>query len=155
VIFGAEGFCKGRCVILVDEQHRTISNIHGVIFRPRDGSMTRGIFLGCFLGYLRNVGIVDAVGAGGSGGSLAIGYFDNVPFPRFPTGLQESIARLYHNPVPPRDSKPTLKSLIEWHQEWNEGLGIWELDREMKQLQATLAEVQEQIIAGRTVKLPF
>jgi len=155
VIFGAEGFCKGRCVILVDEQQRTISNIHGVIFHPQDGSMTRGIFIGCFLGYLRNVGIVDAIGAGGSGGSLAIGYLDQVPFPRFPDDVQEQIARLYHNPVAPPARKLTLANLVAWHREWNDGLGIWELDREMKSLQQSLAAVQEEIIEGRTVKLPF
>jgi len=155
VIFGAEGFCKGRCVILIDEQHRTISNIHGVIFHPNDGSMMRGIFLGCFLGYLRKVGIVDAIGAGGSGGSLAIGYLDKVPFPRFPSGVQETIASLYHNPGEPPKRKLTLESFVAWHREWNEGLGIWELDREMKTLQRTLAEVQELIIEGKTVTIPI
>jgi hypothetical protein len=155
VIFGAEGFCKGRCVILVDEQQRTISNIHGVIFHPRDGSMTRGIFLGCFLGYLRKVGIVDAVGAGGSGGSLAIGYLDQVPIPRFPDDTQRRIARLYHNPVPTPVRKATLGDLVDWRREWNDGLGIWELDCHLKTLQRTLFDVQEEIIEGRTVSVPF
>ena len=154
VIFGAEGFGKGRCVILVDEQHRSISNIHGVIFHPQDGSMTRGIFLGCFLGHLRKVGIVDAIGAGGSGGSLAMGT-RQVPIPRFPPGVQAAIAKLYHHPAAPPAQKQTLATFVAWHKDWNENLGIWELDREMKTLQRTLAEVQEQIIEGRTVKLPF
>jgi hypothetical protein len=44
---------------------------------------------------------------------------------------------------------------VAWHREWNEGLGIWELDRELKALQHTLDGVQEQIIEGRSVKLPF
>jgi type I restriction enzyme S subunit len=155
VIFGAEGFGKGRCVILVDEQHRTISNIHGIIFHPKDGSMTRGIFLGCFLGYLRKVGIVDAIGAGGSGGSLAIGYLDQVPFPRFADDVQERIARLYHSPNPPPARKVTLPTFLAWHREWNHGLGIWELARELKALQHTLADVQKQIIEGHSVQLPF
>lgn len=155
VIFGAEGFCKGRSVILVDEQQRTISNIHGVIFHPRDGSMTSGIFLGCFLGYLRNVGIVDAIGAGGSGGSLAIGYIDQVPFPYFPGDVQERIARLYHNPAPPPGRKASVASFVDWHRDWNQTLGVWELDWEMKALQRTLAEVQDEIIEGKIVKLPF
>lgn len=117
--------------------------------------MTRGIFLGCFLGYLRKIGIVDAVGAGGSGGSLAIGYLDQVPIPRFPDDIQRRIARLYHNAVPPPARKATLIDLVGWHREWNESLGIWELDRELKALQRVLADVQEQIIEGRTVKPPF
>lgn len=155
VIFGAEGFCKGRCVILIDEQQQTISNIHGVIFHPNDGNMTRGIFLGCFLGHLRNVGMVDAIGAGGAGGSLAMGYLDQVPFPQFPDAIQNSIAQLYHNPASCPTQKPTLVNFVTWHRQWNESLGIWELDREMKALQQTLNAVQEQIIEGKNVKIPF
>lgn len=155
VIFGAEGFGKGRSVILVDDQSRTISNIHGVIFHPQDGSMTRGIFLGCFLGYLRKVGIVDAIGAGGSGGSLAIGYLDQVPIPKFPESVQESIAQLYHNPAATVVAGQTLDDFTTWHRERNGTLGICELDCEMKALRNTLAAVQEDIIQGRTVKLPF
>ena len=40
----------------------------------------------------------------------------------------------------------TLATFVAWHREWNDNLGIWELDREMKTLQRTLDEVQEQII---------
>ena len=117
--------------------------------------MTRGIFLGCFLGYLRMVGVVDAIGAGGSGGSLAIGYLDKVPFPKFPDVVLQSIARLYHNPAPAPKQKQTLANFVAWHREWNEQLGIWELDRELKALQRILRDVQEQIIEGHPVDLPW
>jgi len=153
VIFGAEGFCKGRVIILTDEVQQTITNIHGIIFHPTDGNITRGIFLGCFLGYLRSLGMVDAIGAGGSGGSLAIGYFHQVPFPRFPDAAQVKIAELYHNPAPPPSGTVTLDNFVDWHRRWNEQLGIWELDREMKNLQRTLAEVQELIINGKSVDI--
>ena len=155
VIFGAEGFCKGRVVILADTVKRTITNIHGIVFHPKDGNLTRGIFLGCFLGYLRNIGLVDAIGAGGSGGSLAIGYFHLVPFPKFPDNKQRDVARLYHNPVSGPQGAATLSTFVDWHRRWNTGLGIWELDREMKVLQHTLSKVQEQIIEGKTVIVPF
>ena len=117
--------------------------------------MSRGIFLGCFLGYLRKVGIVDAIGAGGSGGSLAIGYLDQVPFPRFPDDIQERIARLYHNSAPPPARKATLATFVAWHREWNNSLGIWELDQELKALQSILTTVLEEIIEARTVKIPL
>jgi len=155
VVFGAEGFCKGRVVILADEMRRTITNIHGVIFHPKDGDIVKGIFLGCFLGYLRDEGIVDAIGAGGSGGSLAIGYFHHVIFPRFPRTVQESIAELYHNPASSPQRPCTLRNFVAWHREWNDQLGIWELDREKKTLQKTLLEVQQQIIDGETVAVPL
>lgn len=155
VIFGAEGFCKGRVVILTEAVEQTITNIHGIVFHPKDGSMTKGIFLGCFLGYLRNIGLVDAIGAGGSGGSLAIGYFHLVPFPRFTDDKQDEIARIYHSPAPQPHGTPTLSTFVDWHRIRNARLGICELDREMKGLQHTLALVQDRIIEGKSVKLPI
>jgi len=155
VIFGAEGFCKGRIVILADAVQQTITNIHGIIFHTRDGNIIKGIYLGCFLGYLRALGLVDAIGAGGSGGSLAIGYFHHVPIPKFSEQKQAEIAHLYHNDAPPPADKPTIDSFVQWHDRWNSELGIWELDREMKVLQRILSEVQEQIIEGKTVTVPI
>lgn len=155
VVFGAEGFHKGRVVILADEIQKTISNIHGIILHPKDGNIVKGIFLGCFLGYLRSIGLVDAIAAGGSGGSLAIGYFHHVPFPKFPDDKQAEIARLYHNDVPPPEDAPTLDTFVDWQRRWNADLGIWELYREMKALLGILASVQEQIIEGKTVEVPI
>jgi hypothetical protein len=153
VVFGAEGFCKGRSIVLADDLEKTITNIHGVIFHHEDSDIIKGIFLGCFLGYLRAIGLVDAIGAGGSGGSLAIGYFQHVQIPYSPDSKQLEIAKLYHNPAhPPKDS-PTLSTFVDWHRRWNVDLGIWELDREMKALQRTLAGVQERIIEGKTVEV--
>ena len=82
-------------------------------------------------------------------------YFDYLPFPRFPEAVRRDIARLYHNPSPEPARKVTLSDFVAWHREWNESLGIWELGGEMKTLERTLAEVQEQIIEGRTVQVPF
>jgi type I restriction enzyme S subunit len=84
IVFGAEGFGKGRTLIVVDDVFRTITNIHGMIFSHQGGNTTLSTFVGCFLGYLRKIGLVDALAAGGSGGSLAINYLSNVPVPLFP-----------------------------------------------------------------------
>jgi hypothetical protein len=155
IIFGAEGFCKGRVVILADEVLKTISNIHGVILHPRDGDINKGIFLGCFLGYLRSAGLVDAIGAGGSGGSLAIGYFEHVPIPIFPDTKWAEIALLYHN-LPQSSKEPlTLGNFLEWHKRWNKDAGIWELDQDMKSLHLMLSHAQEQIIKGDAVEIPI
>lgn len=152
VIFGAEGFCKGRAIILVDEVARTITNIHGIVFHPTDGDIVKGVFLGCFLGYLRAIGLVDAIGAGGSGGSLAIGYFHLVPFPKFPKTMRRRISRLYHNDAAQPPRKPG-EGFLEWHGRWNQQLGVWELDRELKALQVKLGSVQDQIIRGDSVSV--
>ena len=63
--------------------------------------------------------------------------------------------RLYHHDAPPPPVKPTLDNFVDCHRRWNSRLGIWELDRELKTLQRTLSEVQEQIIEGATVNVPM
>ena len=85
-----------------------------------------------------------------------MGYFHHVLFPKFPDEKMAQIAQLYHNPnaAPPADAL-TLETFAQWHNTWNQSLGIWELDREMKALQATLHAVQDQIIRGKTVQVPF
>ena len=92
---------------------------------------------------------------GGSGGHFSPEYFDYIRIPQFLEDKQAEIAQLYHNPAPPPTDVPTLETFVDWHRRWNNNMGIWELDREMKALQSTLAEVQEQIIQGQTVKIPI
>ena len=92
---------------------------------------------------------------GGSGGHFSPDYFDFVLIPKFPEHIRERIVRLYHNPASPPAHKAKLENFVAWHRVWNESLGIWDLDREMKTLQRTLAAVQEKIIEGQTVKIPL
>ena len=65
----------------------------------------------------------------------------------------------FHRPFPKKSWTygvlEASRNLIGPCVKWNEGLGIWELDSELKILQRTLTDVQEQIIEGRTVKLAF
>ena len=99
--------------------------------------------------------LIDLMAVGGSGGHFSPEYFESVRIPKFPDAVKAGIAELYHNNTPPPAGPVTLASFVSWHDRWNEGLGIWELDREMKSLQRTLLEVQEQIIEGKTVSVPF
>ena len=90
----------------------------------------------------------------GSGGHFSPEYFDYVRIPKFPDDKQVEIALLYHQDGPSSPDKPSLDTFVDWHRRWNASLGIWELDREMKALQHTLSEVQEQIIEGKNVIVP-
>jgi type I restriction enzyme S subunit len=155
LILGCEGFEKGRSLVLVDAPERCTTNFHGTVLFWPGAEVWETIFVRCFLAYLREHGVIDWVGVGGSGGHMSPDYFDYLPFPRFPDSVRERIARLYNHTATPPRRKATLASFVAWHREWNEDLGIWELDREMKTLRRTLEEVQEQIIEGKTVKLPF
>jgi hypothetical protein len=155
ILFGEAGFHKGRSIVLIDEPERATTNAHGLYARRSDGDVRKSIFFRCIFSWYRSQRLIDLMAVGGSGGHFSPDYFDFVLIPEFPESLQREIARLYHNPAPSPARKTTLSNFVAWHQEWNEGLGIWELDREVKALRRALVEVQEKIIEGETVKLPF
>jgi hypothetical protein len=151
LILGCEGFSKGRSIVLIDAPERCTTNFHGTVLSWPGSDVWQVVFVRCFLAFLREQGVIDWVGVGGSGGHMSPEYFDQLPFPCFPEPVQKRIARLYHNPSNQPQRQITSSNFVEWHREWNSKLGIWELNREMQVLQARLAEVQSQIIDGRVV----
>lgn len=155
LIMGCEGFEKGRTIVMVEPIDRCTTNFHGTVIYWPGAGLWQIVFVRCFLTFLREHGVVDWVGVGGSGGHMSPDYFDYLPIPKFPEDKQKEIVRLYHHDSPQPPVKPTLDSFVDWHRQWNAGLGIWELNREMKAFQGTLSEVQEQIIEGKTVVVPL
>jgi len=154
IVFGGEA--TFRCVVACDALScPTISNIHAILLRSDSLPLHLKIFAGAWLRYLGEWGYVKAIAVGGQGGSIGTEYFDHLPIPKFPDEKQGEIARLYHYDAPPPPGKPTLDTLVAWHKQWNKELGIWELDREMKNLQRTLWDVQQKIINGKTVAVPL
>lgn len=155
ILFGEAGFQKGRSIVLIDEPERATTNAHGLYARRNDGDLEQSIFFRCIFNWYRSQRLIDLMAVGGSGGHFSPNYFEFVLIPQFPESLQDKIVRLYHNHPAPPAYNATLANFVAWHREWNESLGIWELDREMKALQQTLATVQEEIIEGRSVKIPL
>lgn len=159
IVFGEAGFKKGRSLVLLDEgieQQKFTTNAHGLYARRSDGDVFKSIFFRCVFDWYRSMGIIDLMAVGGNGGHFSPEYFPYLSIPKFPDDLQTNIVRLYHNPDALLPNNPlTLENFVEWHRTWNLSLGIWELDREMKVLQNTLSEVQDLIIQGKTVRLPF
>jgi type I restriction enzyme S subunit len=155
LIMGCEGFEKGRTIVMVDTIDRCTTNFHGTAIYWPKAELWQIVFVRCFLSFLREHGVVDWVGVGGSGGHMSPDYFDYLPIPKFPEDKQKDISLLYHHASPPPRVKPTLDTFVDWHRSWNTRLGIWELDREMKALQRTLTEVQEKIIEGAAVNVPL
>jgi hypothetical protein len=113
------------------------------------------IFLAQFLSYLKTRGVFAKLADTSNGGSFVQNHFEQLPIPKFDETFKIATASLFHSPSERPERRLTLENFREWHSEWNEKLGIWELDREMKNLQATLSQVQEQIIRGEPVELPF
>lgn len=153
ILFGEAGFNKGRSIVVLDSPERTTTNAHGLYARRTDGNIEKSIFFRCIFHWYRSQRLIDLMAVGGSGGHFSPDYFDFIRIPNFPDPVQQDIARLYHNPVPPPATPPTVANFVACHRARNVALGIWELDLEIKALKAKLAAAQEDIIEGRTVAL--
>lgn len=156
VIFGAEGFEKGRSIVILEKQSRTITNIHGITLHHRGKDIGLSIFVKCFLDYLRNTGLVDLYAVGGNGGSLAMKYWDIIPFPLFPDEKQKEIAALYHNAESRFETNElNLENFAAADDAFNQTAGIVELDKSAKQIKARIDEMIDQIVKDETVTMNF
>lgn len=154
IIFGAEGFDKGRSMVILKDKDKTITNIHGITINHKEGDISLSIFIKCFLDYLRKTGMTDLYAVGGNGGSLAMKYWDIIPFPNFPKNKQDQIVGLYHNlTVYPKHLN--LKNFLEEDRKWNEKAGIVEIDKSTKRLKKQLNNVLDKIVNDEIVNLEF
>ena len=99
IIFGAEGFGKGRSFILLNQKGKLTTNYHGTILRHNSSNMNHKVFIKCMLDWFRKKDIIDAYSVGGNGGSFSTMYWDKLKFPLFPKDKQKEIASLYYNPI--------------------------------------------------------
>lgn len=154
ILFSAEGVI-GKTHIFCDEQQKTITNIHGILINKENFNLNENIFIGCFLGYLREVGILDKISVGSQGGSLAKIYFDNLLFPNFPENKQNEITKLYYNsnPIERNASDLNLDNFISEHRNWNKELGIYQLGNQINELKIKLNKVLEEIIEDKEIKI--
>lgn len=156
LIIGAEGFEKGRSIVITDESSRTITNIHGITLHNRQGNMLLSIFVKCFLDYLRNIGLIDLYAVGGNGGSLAMKYWNVIPFPNFPQDKQSEIAKLYHNgDATIKVDQLTVDNFVAADNLFNEAAGIVELDNTAKRIRRRIDEVIDLIVRDESVKMDF
>jgi len=156
LIFGAEGFEKGRSIVIIEEKERTITNIHGITIQQEEHNVVKAIYVKCCLDYLRNKGLIDLYAVGGNGGSLAQKYWEIIPFPSFDEPKQQEIAKLYHNSEINYDNKTfTLENFLAKDDEYNEQAGIYELDKTAKQLKEILNTAIESIVNDQDVKITF
>jgi len=156
LIFGAEGFEKGRSIVIIEEQDRVITNIHGITIQQEEHNVNKAIFVKCCLDYLRSKGLIDLYAVGGNGGSLAQKYWDIIPFPKFDKTKQDEIALLYHSSTSNYLSDTfTLDNFLEQDNAFNETAGIYELDKTAKQLKEILNKAIDDIANDREVNITF
>jgi type I restriction enzyme S subunit len=129
IIFGGEGFEKGRTFVVCEDVRNIATNYHGIkIFREKE-NLFESIFVRCFLAYWREEGMIDFIGVGGSGGHCAPEYFNYLLIPNFPSKKKEEVVKLYYN-------------------EDKANLGIYQLDKQNKQLKIEVKELIDKIVAG-------
>ncbi len=156
VIFGAEGFEKGRSIVILSEKSKTITNIHGITLHHRQGNLVLSIYVKCFLDYLRTIGLIDLYAVGGNGGSLAMKYWDVIPFPNFPDSKKEEISKLYYNPNAKfNNNNITVENFVNQDNIFNCIAGINELDQSLKKIKKKTDKVLDQIVNNKTVEIDF
>lgn len=153
IIFGAEATFRG--FVVCDDADNCITNIHGVTISNNHNNIGQSIFVKCFLDYIVDNGVIDAVKVGGHGGSFAQKYWNIIPFPKFPPEKQKEIATLYHNPAEYNASNCTIESFLECDSEYNSKAGIYELDKTAKHLKELLDDAIDKIVKNQEVEVKF
>ncbi|KFF07957.1 restriction endonuclease subunit S domain-containing protein [Chryseobacterium luteum] len=156
IIFGAEGFEKGRSMVIFDDSQRNITNFHGMTIRQSTNNLNLTIYFKCLLDYLRDKGLIDLYATGGNGGSLSQSYWSTIPFPMFDENKQKEIVSLYHNPTNSYMSDNiTLDNFIEKDDIFNKNAGICELDKTAKQLKQLLNQTIDNITNDIETEINF
>lgn len=156
LIFGAEGFEKGRSMVVLEEQDRVITNIHGITIQHKNKDINLSVFVKLFLDYLRNKGLIDLYAVGGNGGSLAQKYWESIPFPLFPEEKRFEIAKIYNDCKCIYNYKAcTLANFAKNDAMFNENAGIYELDKSLKNLKTILNKAIDKIVNDEDVDIAF
>lgn len=156
LIFGAEGFDKGRSIVIIEEQEKAITNIHGITIQQTEGhDLSKAIFLKCFLDYMRLKGLIDSLAVGGNGGSLAQRYWRFVIVPNFPHNVKEEIINLYYSNIPYSNDKYTYENFEEEDNDYNQYAGIYELDKSAKFLKHLLDTAIRSIAKNERVAIRY
>ena len=157
IVFGGEGYGKGKSFVVLDDETNIATNYHGIrIVCENDPPMHERVFVKCVLTYLREKGLIDKYGVGGNGGHFAPAYFYLAKIPNFSEEKMKEIANLYHhNTIEYKPCASTPKSFLEFDSQFNEFVGICEVDKSLKHLQEKLDEAIQNIAENKAVNITF
>jgi hypothetical protein len=151
LVFGAEGFEKGRSYLVLTPHAHLITNIDGMVVHHKKSDVAASIYLKCYLDFLRSTGMIDRYAAGGNGGSLGQEYWEAIPVPLLPDEAKEKIARLYYNYGLSVAPSPSTADFAKTDKAWTEEAGIHQLGEAVSTLKMLLASTLESIIDGALV----
>lgn len=155
IIFGGEGFGKGRTFVVVDESHNVATNYHGIRIINKNKNLVESIFVRCFLAFWREKGMIDYIGVGGSGGHCAPSYFHMIETPLFPDSVQKEIASLYYNSQDYDKLNFNLTNFIEKDDIFTKCAGIYELDKAANKIKILLDKAIDDVVNNRSVSITF
>ena len=156
LIFGAEGFEKGRSIVVIDEKDKVITNIHGITIRKKGNqNLQQAIFIKCFLDYLRSKSVIDLFAVGGNGGSLAQKYWNEIYFPNVSESVQSEISNLYYNPEANYSNEFDMDTFCQIDEDFNSKARIYELDKSIKLMKNKIDEVIDAIVQDDDPQLTF
>lgn len=156
IIFGGEGFGKGRTYVVVEDSNNVATNYHGIRIINKNKNLDESIFIRCFLAFWRSKGMIDYIGVGGSGGHCAPSYFHLIETPMFPANKVAEVVNLYHNnSLTYNIEKCTLSNFLSIDSKYNSSAGIFQLDKSAKKLKNLLNLAIESIISDKTVSVSF
>ena len=157
IIFGGEGYGKGKSFVVIENEDNIATNYHGIrIVCEKETSLNSKIFVKCILAYLRENGLIDCYGVGGNGGHFAPAYFYLAKIPNFPIERENQIVKLYHNVDSNYEiSNLNLDNFLDYDNKFNQEAGIYELDKSIKYLQEKLNQAINAIVDDLEVIIKF
>lgn len=156
IIFGGEGFGKGRTYVVVEESNNVATNYHGICIFNKNNNLVESVFIRCFLAFWRSKGMIDFIGVGGSGGHCAPSYFHLIETPLFPENKMSQVSLFYHNSKLEYDlSSCNLNNFLEIDNIFNENAGIYELDKSIKYLKTKLDKAIDNVVNDLEVEIKF
>lgn len=131
ILFSAEGTI-GKTFIVCDERMHFTTNFHGTIVKPKSKKikLSKSIFMGLYLNFLRSQEVLSRMAVGGNGGSFAVGYWDNIKIPNVDNAFMKKLALLYHNET---ELNPAI-----FNEQQIKNAGIYELNEFLIQSKALL-----------------
>lgn len=155
ILFGAEGNI-GKVYVNIDIKEKSVTNFHGMSITSKTASIKMKCFIGCYILWLRHKKYFDFNSTGGQGGSFGKEKTENIRIPNFDVEKQNEIAKLYHNAeIDYQADTFTLANFLEKDNEYNQQVGIYELDKTAKQLKEILNQTIDDIVNDSEVKIRF
>lgn len=153
IIFSCRGDL-GRVLICMEDGTKTITNIDNVHIVNKGTTLENKIFIGAFLNYLRERRFLSHISITGSGADSFTQYqFGLIKFPNFSLKKQQEIGKIYTNAC--QYPRADLGNITLKDAEWNNTVGIYQLDSSLKSVKAKIDALIAQITEDEEIAIDY